>query len=141
MSALEDSVRTARRNSLFRTILESQSFNDLYTGRSDLTDYLANHIHREIQLGDVWGHDPVLLTHVQNAHVGIPDRSGGDGFIYPDGPISVYKFMKGPQGKIPLWIQKELPPKPPSTETESPVWTMKDISDSMVMSAAAKVSL
>lgn len=81
MSALEDTVRTARRNSHFRTIIDGKSYNDLYTNRSDLTDYLANHVHQEIQLGDVWGYDPVLLTTVRNAHFGIPDPSGGDDFI------------------------------------------------------------
>ena len=141
MSASQHTVRIDRRNSHFRTILESQSFNDLYTGRSDLTNNIADHIYREIRSGDVWGHDPVLLTNLQNAHVGIPDPSGGDDFIYPDGPMSVYRFIRGPHGKIPPWIQKTMPPKPSSTEAESPVWTMEDIPDPIIMSAASKVSL
>jgi hypothetical protein len=139
MSTSLEFTKSDRKAQQLPTIIDHKSYNDLYTGRSDLADNIATQLLKEIEVGE--GHDPVVLTTIRNAHFGIPDPMGGDGLVYPDGPISVYNFMKGPQAQIPEWIQTKLPPKPSRTEADSANWSMEDIPDPIIMSAAAKVSL
>jgi hypothetical protein len=66
MSAPDNITKPGRRASHFYTI-DAESYKDLYTGRTALTDEIADHMLREIQVGEVWGHDPVILTTIQNA--------------------------------------------------------------------------
>jgi hypothetical protein len=109
---------------------------------ASLATDLANYTLTAIRQAELWGQDPVLLTVVQNAHIGIPsipdDQTSP--LLYPEGPATVYRFMRSPDGEIDGTWDREGQYHPSGNIGCKPPWGMEDVPDSIVMRAAAMAS-
>ena len=139
----------------YRSLVQSDAYLDSISQQSCLAsrvaprvaqaliDDLAAYTLTEIRRAEQWGQDLILLTTLQNAHIGNSSDAEDpqSPLVYPDGPAMVYRFMRSPDGEIDAtW--DESGQYHPSTRNIAckPPWSMKDVPDSMVMKAAAKVS-
>jgi len=103
---------------------------------------LCSYALTEIRRAELWGQDPVLLTLVHNAHIGIPsDPDDPDSpLIYPEGPATVYRFMKSPDCEIDGTWDRTGHYHPETNIACNPPWSMEDVPDAIVMRAAAMAS-
>ena len=103
---------------------------------------LCSYALTEIRRAEKWGLDPVLLTMVHNAHIGIPsNRDDPDSpLIYPEGPVTVYRFMQSPDCEIDGTWDRTGQYNPTSNIGCKPPWGMEDIPDATLMRAAAMAS-
>jgi hypothetical protein len=103
---------------------------------------LCSYALTEIRRAEKWGLDPVLLTMVHNVHIGTPSNTDDPNcpLIYPEGPVSVYRFMQSPDCEIDGTWDRTGHYNPTSNIGCKPPWSMGDIPDATVMRAATMTS-
>jgi hypothetical protein len=103
---------------------------------------LCSYALTEIRRAEKWGLDPVLLTMVHNAHIGTPSNPDNQDspLIYPEGPVTVYRFMQSPDCEIDGTWDRTGQYNPTSNIGCKPPWSMEDVPDATVMRAAAMAS-
>ena len=103
---------------------------------------LCSYALTEIRRAELWGQDPVLLTMIHNAHIGTPSNPDNPDspLIYPEGPVTVYRFMQSPDCEIDGTWDRTGQYNPTSNIGCKPPWGMEDIPDATVMRAAAMAS-
>jgi hypothetical protein len=103
---------------------------------------LCSYALTEIRRAEKWGLEPILLKMVLNAHIGIPSNPDDPDSppIYPEGPVTVYRFMQSPDCEIDGTWDRTGQYNPTSNIGCKPPWSMGDIPDATVMRAAAMAS-
>jgi hypothetical protein len=109
---------------------------------TSLAKDLCSYALTEIRRAELWGQDPVLLTMVHNAHIGTPSHPDDPDspLIYPEGPVTVYRFMQSPDCELDGTWDRTGHYNPTSNIGCKPPWSMKDVPDATVMRAAAMAS-
>jgi hypothetical protein len=111
-------------------------------GPTELAKDLCSYALTEIRRAEKWGLDPVLLKMVHNAHIGTPSNPDNQDspLIYPEGPVTVYRFMQSPDCEIDGTWDRTGDYNPTSNIGCKPPWSMEDVPDATVMRAAAMAS-